>query len=376
MSAIPMVETLSPADWHGKPVPPRRWLVPGLLIRGKVTMLSGHGGVGKSLLVQQLATALATAQPFLGIAPVHEGPVRSLALFCEDDADELHFRQTQINAHYGCAMPDLAPMTIMSRVGEDNCLMSFDRNDRGEETPLYRQIEHLIRAGDPSLVIIDTSADTFAGNENVRIHVRQFIAALTRLARINDGCILLNAHPSLVGMNSGSGLSGNTAWHNSVRGRLYLTRPKGAEGAEEEVHSDERFLKTMKSNYGPMGEQLKLRWHEHVFVNEDTARGPISNALDRAELDSAVIVGLRRLVDDGELIPASSQANNGLAVRLGMLPECRRWDWATLTNAKERLVAQGRIARVRVGRGTRSKVCLRPIGMTLPGEVSVVSPAA
>jgi hypothetical protein len=28
--------------------------------------------------------------------------------------------------------------------------------------------------------------------------------------------IIVNSHPSLTGINSGSGLSGSTGWHNSV----------------------------------------------------------------------------------------------------------------------------------------------------------------
>ena len=38
------------------------------------------------------------------------------------------------------------------------------------------------------LVVIDTAADTFAGNENIRPQVRQFITLLTRLAIAIASC--------------------------------------------------------------------------------------------------------------------------------------------------------------------------------------------
>ena len=201
--------------------------------------------------------------------------------------------------------------------------MAFDRRtDAGEATPLYHQLEHMIRARGIELIVIDTSADSFLGNENIRPQVRQFIGALRRLAMINDGGVILNAHPSLTGLNSGSGLSGSTAWNNSVRGRLYLTRPPAADGEEE--HGDARILKLMKNNYGRAGEQLRLRWHDHVFVREDEGGGA-GNVVDRIELDNTVYAGLRKLVANGALVPADPQAKNGLSVRLRTQPSCRRW---------------------------------------------------
>jgi RecA-family ATPase len=369
MKAVTMLHAVCPTEWQGKPVPERRWLIPGMLIRGTVTMLNGDGGVGKSLLAQQLATAMATAQPFLGIQP-HADPVRSLALFCEDSLEELQFRQSQINAHYRCDMADLAAMSIISRVGQDNGLMIFDRRtDVGEETPLYQQLAHRIRESGAELIIIDTAADTFLGNENIRPQVRQFIGALGRLAMINDGGVILNAHPSLTGLNSGSGLSGNTAWHNSVRGRLYLTRPPIPDGEEEQ--SDARILKLMKSNYGPSGEQTRLVWHDHVFVHEDMGRGTGGNLVDRIELDNTVLAGLRKQIDNGALVPADPNVRNGLPTRLRNQHSCQRWTFQTLAAAQERLTAMGRIIRVELGPPSKRRLYIRPHDMTLRGEVDI-----
>src|SRR5690606_1948630 len=50
----------------GKEVPPRNWLVPGTIPSGTVTLLTGDGGTGKSLLALQLATACALGKRWLG----------------------------------------------------------------------------------------------------------------------------------------------------------------------------------------------------------------------------------------------------------------------------------------------------------------------
>jgi hypothetical protein len=42
---------------------------------------------------------------------------------------------------------------------------------------------------------------------------------MTKLAIAANGAVVLVTHPSLTGINSDSGLSGSTAWHNSVRAR-------------------------------------------------------------------------------------------------------------------------------------------------------------
>ena len=86
--------------------------------------------------------------------------------------------------------------------------------------------------GTRSTIVIDSLVDVFAGKENDRTQVRQFISILRSFARTTNCAMVLISHPSLTGMNTGTGLSGSTDWHNAVRARMYLSAIKTKDGDE------------------------------------------------------------------------------------------------------------------------------------------------
>ena len=113
---------INPAEWEGLPVPERKWIVPGFIPAGTVTLLSGDGATGKSLLAQQLAVARALAREWIGLLPE---PGRTLVLSAEDDADEMQRRLEDIRKFYGAKMADLSDMRLVDLVGEDSILGSL-----------------------------------------------------------------------------------------------------------------------------------------------------------------------------------------------------------------------------------------------------------
>lgn len=258
----------SPCDeWAKSRAPQLDWLVEGAILKGTVAILAGDGGLGKSLLLQQLITAAALGEPWLGM---RTQKVRSLAVFCEDDMDELWRRQERINEHYNCAMNDLEGVLIDSRPGRDCVLMNFRQwGGDGRETRMFDQLRDRAYEHGAQIVVLDTVADVFSGNEVDRNQPRTFIRALRRLALGIQGTVILTQHPSNEGMSSGSGRSGSTGWHNSVRSRLYLTKPKGSDDQE----TDERLLKTMKNNHGKFGGKMSVTWKNGVFVLTEEVNG-------------------------------------------------------------------------------------------------------
>jgi RecA-family ATPase len=344
-----MLDIIEPIAWQDKPVPPRRWLVDGLIPQGAVTLLSGDGGIGKSLLVQQLGTACAIGKAWLGINTL---ACKTFLIFCEDDRHELHRRQADINAHYGKQFGDLENMRMLSRVGRENLLYTIEfKNDRGKVTALYDAVRDAARNFGAQLVVIDTAADTFGGNENFRIQVRQFVNELRRIALDTDGAIVLTSHPSVAGIATNTGLSGSTAWGNSVRARLFLTRPPRTVGREDEEPADlnVRVLRGMKSNYGRTGDAIKLRWVNGVFVAEGQPTG-LDRMVADAKADRLFLELLGATYQRGEWVSSAPNVRNFAPRRFAEHPQADGLGKKAFQAAMERMLHAGRIKAETYGR--------------------------
>lgn len=243
----------------GEP-PAREWTVDGYLPRGSVTGIFGPGGVGKSLLAQQLGVSLSTGQPWLGLK-THQQSV--IGYFCEDDKNELWRRQNAINAGMGVRPDDLGEFYMQSRAGMENILMKF-ANGIGTRTDFFRQIEQDIRSLEAKTLILDNAAQMFGGNENDRREVTQFVNALHGLINDGDLTILLLGHPpkaSATGMQHD--YSGSTGWDACFRSRLFFGRPEKQDDETDE-DMNYRVLTKKKANYSTIGDAVKVKW-EHGF---------------------------------------------------------------------------------------------------------------
>lgn len=329
--------------WQGRPVPERRWMVRDWMPWGYVTALYGDGGTGKSLLAQQLMTACVIEKNWLGLETT---PCPAIGLFCEDDQDELLRRQHCINRALGVDFGDLGHLHIIPRVGDDNVLMTFNRNGKGELTPLWQVLVTEAKRRGARLAVIDTAADTFGGDELRRAEVRQFIAScLGRLAREIDGAVLLLAHPSLSGLKSGEGTGASTAWSNTVRSRLYLSRPEAEEGAQ--IDEDLRILTRKKANYAAIGDEIRLRWQNGVFVIEGAPSGNFVEAIDRRnhhqEAEEAFLSCLGAVIETGRYASATPNSTC-YAPKIFLKLDARRgFNKQQLERAMESLFAAGRI---------------------------------
>ena len=215
----------SVADLEGEPVKERAWLVDDLIPTRTVTSFYGDGATGKSLLALQLAVAVAADKEtrWLNRMPAKGGV---LYLGAEDDRDEMHRRFADILRANFLTYQDVSKLNIASLADRDALLAITDnKTNTLVPTNLWERVVAKVDAERPALVVLDTLADLFAGNENDRGLARQFISQLRALAIRYETAVVLLAHPSLTGM-AGSGTSGNTAWNNSVRSRLYLRRQK------------------------------------------------------------------------------------------------------------------------------------------------------
>jgi len=289
------------ASLEGKPIPPREWKVHDLVPQKTVTLLSGDGGAGKSQVALQLAIASATGIGWLNRAVT---PGRAIFLSAEDDEDELHRRVDAICKGAGVSYSDLSGLTLRSVAGED-ALLAIEAGVNLIQSELFSELYKRAENDSPDLIVIDTLADVYPANENDRAKVRQFIGILRGLALKRKCAVVLLSHPSLTGLNSGTGTSGSTAWNNSVRSRLYLERII-QDGYEPDP--DARRLSSKKANYARTGGEIMLRWQEGVFVAEERADGLDRPAMG-AKAERIFLKLLQELSEQGRRVNANGGPN-------------------------------------------------------------------
>lgn len=321
---LPPLKIIRPEEWRGRDIPERKFIVPGMVPCGVVTGLYGPPGKGKSTLAMQLQAATARGGEWCG--RIVE-PVKSVGVYCEDDADELMRRWRRIEDHMQIGENDLRNARMVSRLGEDNILATFAKSGKIELTPLHKQLVEWAKDERAELVIFDTVSDGFAGNENDRTQVRQFVqSALATIARDIGGAVMFLAHPSRAGMSDGSGQSGSTAWEGTVRSRLYFRDEDAPDGSMPD--KDARVLSVMKANYAPSGESVPLRYRNGAFVPEF----PAGNAY-RPPAEDVFLSILDAMNAQGQRVSATRMANNYAPREFRRHPQRQGYQGAT-SNAR------------------------------------------
>lgn len=195
-------------DWAAlakvKPAP-KAFVIPRLAPAGEVTLFTGPGSAGKSLLAQQLATALAAGVPTLRL---EMGQAPAIYLTCEDDEGQLYWRQEHICKALGVPVASLADKLHVAslRGALDNALGSEGPDGEFILSVSYHRLAAMIRRTGAKLVALDNVAHLFAGNENDRGEVTRFVNALNRLAGESGAAIILLCHPN----KAGDSYSGST----------------------------------------------------------------------------------------------------------------------------------------------------------------------
>jgi DNA polymerase bacteriophage-type len=277
------------SKWDFEPTPEQEWVVYNRVPRRECVLFSGIGGSGKSITQLYLSVASVLARDWLGVAP-EQGP--AIFIDAEDDEKVLHRRLKAIAEHYDASITEMTKrgLHLVSWRGRDAVLGVPARNGKIEPTPLYSEL--LQAAGDikPILIGIAASANVFAGNENDRAQVQQFIGLLTKVAMTANGTVALISHPSVAGISTESGLSGSTQWHNSVRARYFMREVKPEAG--EPLDTDLRELVFKKNNYGSISESIVLRWSNGLFLPASGA--PLDQAAKEAVAEEVFLALLGR----------------------------------------------------------------------------------
>jgi hypothetical protein len=270
---------------------PVRWLVPGFLPLGKLVLIAGDGGHGKTALTHDLAADVTTGRPSFGLEYDPLPPSDVLLISCEDDfADTVVPRCLAAGA-------DLGKVHRVDGVGGEGAKPTpFTLAEFGA---LERELE---ARREVRLVVIDP-AGAYIGRTGVDDYkdsdLRALLGPLAELAARRQVTVVLVKHQSKgVTAKAVHRVSGSAGYVNSVRA-AFLVAPDPQGGAR-------KLLLPLKFNLGRpprglaytleglapadreavlagldhLGEEDRARladqlfrvaWHGHVDIDADAA---------------------------------------------------------------------------------------------------------
>jgi RecA-family ATPase len=355
----PKLAWLDMSSWDRSPVPERQWAIRDRVPLNQAGLFSGEGGTGKSIIELQKNVAHVIGRDWLGSMP-EPGP--AFYIGAEDDQQEIHIRVAAIARHCDVTFADLIDggLHVLPLLGKDATLCAATKGGKIEVTGLYRQLYEA--AGDikPKNISVDTLSRAFAGNEIDRTQVYGFAMHMQALAVAAEGSVTILSHPSLQGLNSGSGLSGSTAWHGAFRFRQYLKSAKVADG--EQAQSDLRELEFKKNQYGPLGESMVLRYQQGLFLPEGGVSG-LDKLARESQADDLFLSLIRHLAGQGRNVSDKQNSPNFAPALFVEHSDAKRLSLrkADFKAAMQRLFAADRIFVEHYGRPSRpySKLSVR-----------------
>lgn len=310
----PRLRRVPLAGFENSTRPPVFHAIEDYLPQGYVTILAGHGGAGKSLLALVLAAHCATGAAWGGKVTV---PGNVLYVSLEDRGDLVRDRLRRVVRAYDLPAAQVAANLTLLDGSEVDSAMAREATKWGtrhlERTAV---LDEVCEASQGSiLVVIDNASDGYAGNENDRTQVRQFVRWLNDLARQTGAAVLLLNHVDKAAARygaAGNSYSGSTAWHNSARSRLALVSDK--DGAI-------RLLQE-KNNLGRLAEPMTLTWSDSGVLIPGVP-APEPTALNVAGLVLDALVAAHRA---GVEVPTATRgpANSTKAMEPYFAPAVRK----------------------------------------------------
>ena len=213
---------------------PVTWVWPGRIPEGKVTLLVGHPGQGKSLLTLDIAARVSTGRGWPDNSE-HFEPGNTILLSGEDDAEDT------ITPRLLAAGADLNRISIFDGV---NCRDPETHTIKIELPALDRHMEEIheaVRKFDARLLIIDPIS-SFVGHvdDHRNSELRGMLSALAAMGR-DTGCVVLTV--------SHLRKAGGLAVHQAVGSLAYTAAARAVWClAREREDPERRLLLPVKMN--------------------------------------------------------------------------------------------------------------------------------
>jgi KaiC/GvpD/RAD55 family RecA-like ATPase len=338
-------------------LPAPAFVIEGLVPRGVVTLLGGHGGAGKSILGLTLCAHVAAGAHEWAGHRLEDGRVLYVSL--EDPAEIVRYRLRNILDAYGLDAAKVSRrLHAVDGTGGDGVL-AFEQSDAGIRRLVFTaSLEELVSiAAGVRLIVVDNASDAYDGNENDRRMVRAFIRRLATLAReISAGLILLahiDKQAARFGSN-GNTFSGSTAWHNSARSRLALIEENGA-----------ITLVPEKLNLGRKADPIALTWSQSGVLMPEQGEAGVAGVDDAIALLGALLAAKEAGVEVGVARTGNANTHSVLST-FSELPDRLKGPRGRVAfwNALGQLIASGRVQTIEIRTPARN---LRRVLAITPG---------
>jgi hypothetical protein len=188
-----LISTCRPFPLDEKSIPPRDWVIPGLLMRKQVTVLVAPSGAGKSLLTLQVGIACTLHREWAGWRPRRKS--RVLVINSEDDIDEMRRRLAAAAHRMDIDQQAIANDFLLADTGNGTIVATFDaRKKTLVRTPLLEQVVATIIANGIDVLFVDPFAETFEGDENSNSELKWAGYLWREVARRTNAAVCLVHH--------------------------------------------------------------------------------------------------------------------------------------------------------------------------------------
>ncbi len=312
---VPPLRLIDPTQYQGLPIPPRRWLIRDWAPWGYVTGLYGEGGLGKSARRPAAADGRG-GRPLLARARDGAGPVARVLL--RGLGGGALAAPGRDRPPYGCDFEDLDAARWMSRLGDENLLITVQRPHGAVSSRSCTQ-DHRGRPRPPRRARHHRHGVRHLRRERERPRASPSLRVawcLGTMAREIGGSVLCLAHPSRAGIASGSGDGGSTGWSAAFRSR-YRCRCRRTEKGDL-ADPDARELSRKKANYAAREDAIPLRWRAGALVLDAPAGADRGPQRPCAEVFLAL---LDELTGDDRPVSDNSRAGNYAPKMFAMQPD-------------------------------------------------------
>jgi len=258
-------------DFEEADVPPRPWIIPGVMLSGYTHMLVAPGGSGKSLFTLQLAITLATGGAWGDMIPRKR--CRALVINVEDDMQEQRRRLAAARRVMGKDVTELRGMIDLAADPESIIVARADPNRKTVvSTPVVETLRRYIVDHDIGVLIVDPFAETFEGDENSNSEVKWAMRIWRDEIARATGCAVYLVHHTTKGSENGAGNADIVRGAGSIVNSTRITAtlmPMSANDAEQiGIDPAERF-RFVRYDDAKANQSLKsgrARWFEKISV--------------------------------------------------------------------------------------------------------------